>query len=493
MLLFPIFVLPTSARKSLHPGSGSSHCDPTLTYDPLLCDPYRDPVFKQGLVSKDAAGYYLPPSPHRLSHSQHNAFARLQHNATVLAIGGSMTAGMGTSACVKHPHCPTTNAWPSLLCKHMRFPPPANLAQGGVTTASSLPGLGDLLRTPKTPPDLLLIDYGMNDAYDSGFYQLHSAVTNTTAPAQDLIFAATEAMLRYLAIEVPNTAVLVVESQCWSEATAIGRLKAAARYGVAIAIYPSILGRPCEQADWGGVNIHVTHPPDAGHDRIANALAGFLRETVQSCAANPPPAQGAMPSLGADPAIAERYAVCMRPLSRYDALAAWNGHETLIPVAAPRNSWILYEERRGKVGWVTNTSGSTLRFELNFGASPRLTVVYVRGYEGFGSAKMRVVGGNGKEVSLEGCCNAARVTQNEVKVIGVPRTCPSGRPCFLPDVGRMVELDAGPREKRALDVVMGRGGRLAVEGTDWYLRLINFVPATLSCFCFRLSTVELSV
>ena len=55
--------------------------------------------------------------------------------------------------------------------------------------------------------------------------------------------------------------------------------------------------------------------------------------------------------------------------------------------AAPSRGWQssaggfdLVTERGGKAGWVATKDGSTLEFELRFGASPRLVLTYLQSW-----------------------------------------------------------------------------------------------------------------
>jgi len=106
--------------------------------------------------------------------------------------------------------------------------------------------------------------------------------------------------------------------------------------------------------------------------------------------------------------------VCRQPRALYDA-SRLLGAGAAIPGVAIRGNWTLREERRGKPAWVSEgPGGSTIAFDLRFGAAPRAVVSWVQGYEGFGDATAGFVGNQHPEYSvlLRGTrSDAARVTQ----------------------------------------------------------------------------------
>ena len=65
--------------------------------------------------------------------------------------------------------------------------------------------------------------------------------------------------------------------------------------------------------------------------------------------------------------------------------------ETVRGVRIVSGDWRLLEDRPGKPGWVTTVAGAAIEFELTFGQSPRVVVVYEVGYEGFGDATISLV------------------------------------------------------------------------------------------------------
>lgn len=196
------------------------------------------------------------------------------------------------------------------------------------------------------------------------------------------------------------------------------------------------------------------HPDHRGHQYVAEAI-GFVidawRQQLQQPANTelPPPAASAarLPEPLSHPDLLAQHEVCERPTTVHSASAALGAAlasagasarrrpadaalEPLHPsspafvgggnVSVTSGDWRLYEDRRGKPGWITSGrtngarvcarwhilvyplqpphpnpvpptnpthpphTGSTIEFPVTFGRSPRLTVAWTLGYEGFG-------------------------------------------------------------------------------------------------------------
>ena len=92
-------------------------------------------------------------------------------------------------------------------------------------------------------------------------------------------------------------------------------------------------------------------------------------------------------------------------------------------------TWALYADRPEKPGWITSGVASAIEFELRFGGSPRLTIIYERSHEGFGSVVVQLLrrepeGGNAQvlngHVLLDGLHRDTRnVTLTEVATLNV--------------------------------------------------------------------------
>ncbi|EGB02193.1 hypothetical protein AURANDRAFT_69111, partial [Aureococcus anophagefferens] len=155
-------------------------------------------------------------------------------------------------------------------------------ARGGTTTASTLPFLEYLLALDGDgggAPDLVLVDFSVNDARESQDWTTDIDAETTAARPfgrGDRVFAATEALLRF-ALVADASALLVVESQYYEASSLAAHRRAAARYGVAFVAYGDTLADPVVDArDWGPPNDTATnwaHPPAATHARVAAAAA----------------------------------------------------------------------------------------------------------------------------------------------------------------------------------------------------------------------------
>ena len=132
-----------------------------------------------------------------------------------------------------------------------------------------------------------------------------------------------------------------------------------------------------------------------------------------------------LPPLISPPRLAHLYTVCTS-LSRYDA-----SHALADPGSAPqprviRGDWSLSDDKRSKPGWIcTGVSclNSTLDFEVTFGPSPRLSIVYDRSYEGHGTVRVSMAHHPttaGKLLLGMYPAGAPRVTQAEVAIISEP-------------------------------------------------------------------------
>ena len=356
-----------------------------------------------------------------ISGSQERAYKKLyaklkhQKQVKIVALGGSMLVGMG---------CRDLNvsAWasgPSRACSYPdRF---ANLlhdahyseengsnvfyvnrATGGTTTAAALPMMDSLLTTDvEAPtaehPDLLLIDYSVNDQdleQDAVHFGQDTRVTSATSgfTKYDEVYAANEQMLRHLSARAPDTAILIVEGSCVAmvcakpgmdiaggcirrskqlvtEADPSGEMSAsratkdaAMNYGVPYLPYPKLVST-C--LNYGLVN----HPGASAHKQIAGACYIWLCAFISRLVDDTPP-------VGSHPALLERYAVCPKPRSLFDARSSVQ----LQGSDRPLGRWILGEDRPGKPGWMPQRAGDTIVFPLSFGMKPSITIVYTQGY-----------------------------------------------------------------------------------------------------------------
>lgn len=72
-------------------------------------------------------------------------------------------------------------------------------------------------------------------------------------------------------------------------------------------------------------------------------------------------------------------------LTTYDARTSSN-----VASAPSGKNWNLEEDVKGKPGWISQTPGAHLTFDVKFGKRPTLELSYLRSYEGLGSAQVFV-------------------------------------------------------------------------------------------------------
>lgn len=390
----------------------------------------------------------------RVSPAQHlllrSLFEKLERGeeAVMLVLGGSMLAGIGCTPGSWTCAYPSRLAklWPTLEGRHAPKLRVISRARGGTTTASTLPFLEYLIALDESgpAPDLILVDFSVNDARESQDWTVDidtEAAAAASFTRGDRVFAATESFLRF-ALRKGSSALLVVESQYYEEESLDAHRAAAGLYGVPFLAYGDGLVPPIVDAvAWGPSNsavINWAHPPAATHQRIAVATVAYIARLAHALRGRSVENdrddrlfQGRLdaPPL-APPRLANTFRVCDAALSTYDAKRAGAANLTSEGPRVLRGKWVLAEDRPGKPGWISTTPGSIASFHVRFGPSPRLVVVYTRSYQTFGDVLLSVPGYKrigvkgplkGKEEMevLHGCCNADKVTQSELRVVNV--------------------------------------------------------------------------
>ena len=407
---------------------------------------------------------------------------------TVEALGGSMAAGTGTA-------CGAQCSYSALFARNLvgRGQPElldyVNRAQGGITTAGMLPMLPSLSTVHGKAPDLLVIDYSINDLYfdqsaRSSTEQDWSARGKSTQTnsgiveqfsVQQKVFAATEQLLRFLLEERPTTSILLVETPlcAGNQASKRAHKAASGRYGVSFIEYGEILLPTCSDPvklsahAWGNKALAEPHPPIAAHRVIAEALDRWLKLLEERAQAERWKSRvlgvpldhlaALMPELIPQPvaplALRQAYQVCQTPLSVFDAhgqdAAGWLKPQVV------SGDWQLTEDRPGKPGWISTSAGSIIEFNLSFGLSPRVAIVYTRGYDRFGDVEMWIEPHESMPRTIKGCCNLNKVTQDEVYMLSVQKSLGMGLGQNGSDLARahqMFKLGYGvlPHSARAL-------------------------------------------
>ena len=319
----------------------------------------------------------------------------------------------------------------------------SNRAAGGTSTKGVLPQLPLLLDDVSSGghggaagPDLLIIDYSANDWADeviqkseagtykrcnatdaeegvcSGSMVSHADVRNSTSAA------ATEILLSYVLASRPNTAVILVESDCHALVSRVAHQRIARHHGVPYLGYvdslqsnntmpgPRFMGpgfRVCRKMTraWES-STSVLHPRRSTHALISTCVEQWWRHFLQNLRARVSESGVAAPPRAPLTFEAKRQelgGIC-EPRSLYDAKQLLADQVLLEPARTGGSSgpldttlgfrvlegnWSLYEDRPGKPGFITTGPvNSTIDFDVSFGAVPCVSMVYERGYEGFG-------------------------------------------------------------------------------------------------------------
>ena len=361
----------------------------------------------------DAASIAEIASSHNISHRQRSAYAELERllraarRVRAVVIGGSVAAGSWCDD-LKHGLRGTKCAFTSRFGDWMRCHyahrqlDVANRARGGVTTAAALPLLPSMVRVyddmnKEAIADWLLIDFSANDAAFGYYYGGDSEL----APSKRPVAAATEVMLRYLTSEYPKLALLVIESSCKPAYSSRAHEWVARHYGVPYLPYAQALKRDvgCSAQAWHTSHGHV-HPLWDTHVNLAEMLAEWWRAFSASLPTSEDERERAAPPTKVDeheelPYLTSAsaravFAICRSAVTVYDAHEAYAARGAS-PHGVTSRGWTLYEDRPSKPGWITSgPQGASIQFNLAFGKTPRLLLLYEAGYEGWGSVHLNL-------------------------------------------------------------------------------------------------------
>lgn len=316
-------------------------------------------------------------------------------SARILVLGGSMTLGVG---CHGQP-------WPRRLEKWLRKRYPTsnieliNQARGGTPTSSIAAGLGLIVQalTQAGSIDLVMLDTLVNREER---YVDKERIINP-GPAMLISY---EKLIRSLHELLPRTPVFALMTSPNFDEIWHSQQSVASYYGVPRLDYAELVlktgiqfdkrGAPTSSAFKGhnGPQIWspvIGHPDWRAHQFIADLFAnmwgkvwhatevGDVRKLALASSSDP-----GFPAAPLNPqADLDLFSTCLKPLSQFSSFAPPNA--TGAPLVAAGN-WSLFEDRPGKPGWIADTNGSTIRFPLRFGNKPRLTVSFLKGYEGLG-------------------------------------------------------------------------------------------------------------
>lgn len=295
----------------------------------------------------------------------------------ILAVGGSETAGV---FCSEPYSQDKTCAWPSRFVSWLRVQFPAipiyldNQATGGTSTMGSLP-----LITHWPLSDLILVDYIVNDAFDTAgsiipAYESFIRQLSKSRPGVPVIFIIT------CPLEICSKVRDVI---MW--ATSLYDIPVISFYDVAHCAAHIASQKNVTDIYWRGLH----HPDWVTHQYIADTISYvFFHNTV--CHTESHIQLTAQAEL-------DKLQVCSPPSTSY---SAHDIHKTAAPKDKDKDidsydhpgivlsNWKLREDRKGKPGWITNSADSSISFPMQFGEHPRLVVSYLKSYKGLGKVRM---------------------------------------------------------------------------------------------------------
>ena len=369
----------------------------------------------------------------------------------MVALGGSMVKGMGCSCeTLSQEECSYGSrlaAWlGSRIRRRVNF---FNRAAGGSPTRGLLALLSESIRVPTmveservaasgrqvmAAADVLVIDFSINDVGLKANTSPWSGMGLGNYSTYELVGAATEAVLRFILTTASSSALLMVESNCrvarGDGESGRAHRDVAAHYGVAFVSLPAVLRRgsaactsSAEPVVW---NVHP-HPDATAHAMVAYVASAVLhRFGMNSDKADTAPRRdSSLPArLFSSPALRRSHQICSPPLSMH---VATRNCLTRTSAACPRvvsGSWEAREDKAGKFGWISNgPEASTIEFPLRLGKLPRVTVVWMQGYDGWGRASVGFRQAPGLQMVLDGLHGENRtVTQLNSITMGVAQT-----------------------------------------------------------------------
>jgi GDSL-like Lipase/Acylhydrolase family len=294
----------------------------------------------------------------------------------IMVIGGSETAGVDCRD--DDGHTFKDCAWSARLGKKLSSMFPGkrivvqNIASGGTTVSVALPMLGTWLLTQ---PDLLLVDFIINDSWEA-----QRAGSNLMSLYEALIRKCHS--LGFFNLAFVNTC---SAERCSKARSTIST--AAAAHDVVVFDFAGVArcseteGDASPEMFWDTTG---AHPSWVVHERISTMIALKFSHQMR-CEQN-----GSQYFTSEDALAALDF--CTAPATLYSAFA---------PPASgvSTGGWVLVEDRPGKPGWITTSNNATINFEIVFGSSAQLSVAWLRSYEGLGDAQMTL---NGRTVRLPG-------------------------------------------------------------------------------------------
>jgi lysophospholipase L1-like esterase len=292
----------------------------------------------------------------------------------IAVFGGSETSGTG---CNQQPYILKECAWPVRVGQWLEAAFPGshvnivNKAQGGSTSNVILAGLGVVLRGHDVAEtDLIMLDTLVNDAQE---------VPGTSSLSQgDAISGGYEKLIRSAHEILPTVPIFCLIAGC----PMCHEMKRSQMVVIEHYKLPYVDFSAMVQATPSLWDVDGPHPGFKSHQAMADAIATVFADSWRLGCDHPSPFVLADAALSS-PSVLEQFAFCSTPSSFFSVFGAAGA-----PEPAMTGDFEMREDVPGKPGWIAEKPGSTVVFPLRFGNAPRLSVTWLRSYEGMGTARI---------------------------------------------------------------------------------------------------------
>jgi len=346
------------------------------------------------------------------------------NDVRVLTIGGSFTHGEGCKDESGHEGTPCS--WVSRLQRWFQKSYPNtdftwyDKAKPSTTSGVFLTGIGALVRSLPSAPDLVLIDTLVNDASEPK----RGLETLQSVGSEEAQSAAYEALLRAFREILPNAQLLIVEDACPACISAGDvHTKVAEHYNIPIVNFARMAKEynragnasadrlwPQTEAQMQGpygkvgsvwpnfepemlVKLQTccttNHPPWVVHQYISDSVGHAINKLLDAACGMDAASLLSQTQQEIEPfwpqEVLDKFPSCSRPLSYYTASDAANVSPTIAS-----GDWQLIEDKKGKPGWIATARGATIIFPVQLDKIGALTVSYLTSYEGVGKAEAKL-------------------------------------------------------------------------------------------------------
>ncbi|CAE7452055.1 unnamed protein product, partial [Symbiodinium sp. CCMP2456] len=380
------------SHRNAGPGNSLVYRAPEFQSLPALTDEALEA--SQALASQDYPQLYA-------------MLLRLARNQTIRlqVYGGSMTYGEGccTSCDTRNNHC----SWSAQFADYLRTAFQGrvqldNRGRGGCDMTCALPDMVLSETTATEPLDMMLLDFSQN-----GW-----GISKTGKELEEFVRACHLFLPKTLFVVFWNRDMIDGEKAAKIDARLFEGIRILGQhYSVPVLNYEAILELYAKEARvveelWPGWK--TRHPTWQAHAYFADVLAYWCNKQLEKLERLPEEETARLlgeeflpqhrtpspdlkddlgwikPVLKADLATAP---VCLFPLSQH--IARSPGPST--PRQSPKGEWSLFEDRRNKPGWISNTTdGEELVFDLKFSSKPMIMIQYLRSYTNIGEAEVTV-------------------------------------------------------------------------------------------------------